>query len=230
MLNIVRDARWIEKWQKRNESLIELIKHTNSDKQLLYFSLVNHFFVDCSGLVVIIVIVIVITLVHVTSRRSHLFSTTLQTMKTPQYSNLHWNKKDHLHILQWLIVSKIENKSLQIHSLWFASFILDSVAYCDNVSFVHFLILEKAIKYTWMGLSLCFCRCNIHKRQYSYSNRPFQCLKRGKKKWISDWRLQVVAKTDVQQALYLPNIHLKMVLWHFQQLFKCLPLFPIEEH
>jgi hypothetical protein len=35
---------------------------------------------------------------------------------------------------------------------------------------------------------------------------------------------------DAQQALYLPNIHLKMVLPCFQWLFKCLPLFPIEEH
>jgi hypothetical protein len=35
---------------------------------------------------------------------------------------------------------------------------------------------------------------------------------------------------DGQQALYLPNIRLKMVLPYFQWLFKCLPLFPIEEH
>ncbi len=53
-----------------------------------------------------------------------------------------FKEKDHLHILQWLIVSKIENKSLQIHTLLFASsFILDSVAYCGDVSFIHFLIL-----------------------------------------------------------------------------------------
>jgi hypothetical protein len=37
-------TRWIEKLQKRNESLIKLINHTNSNKQLLYhFSLVDHF-------------------------------------------------------------------------------------------------------------------------------------------------------------------------------------------
>jgi hypothetical protein len=34
---------------------------------------------------------------------------------------------------------------------------------------------------------------------------------------------------DAQQALSLPIFHLKMVLQHFQWLFKCLPLFPIEE-
>jgi hypothetical protein len=35
---------------------------------------------------------------------------------------------------------------------------------------------------------------------------------------------------DAQQALSLPNIHLKMILGHFQWLFQYLPLFPIEEN
>ncbi len=35
---------------------------------------------------------------------------------------------------------------------------------------------------------------------------------------------------DAQQALYLPNIHLKMVLPHLQWLFQYLSLFQIEKH
>jgi hypothetical protein len=113
-----------------------------------------------------------------------------------QCSNLHSNKKDYLHTLQWFIVSKIVNKSLQIHTLLFPFFILSTTAYCGDVfSFIHFLILEKAKKYSWMRLFLCFCRWNIHKKHYSQSNRPFQHQSRGKQKWISHWRLQDVAKT-----------------------------------
>jgi hypothetical protein len=56
-----------------------------------------------------------------------------------------FKEKDHLHILQWWIVSQIENKSLQIHTFLFvlfaSSFIVGSVAYCGDVSFIHFLIL-----------------------------------------------------------------------------------------
>jgi hypothetical protein len=44
------------------------------------------------------------------------------------------------------------------------------------VPLVHFLILDKAIKYTWMALSLLFSRWIIHKRLYSWSNRSFPHL------------------------------------------------------
>jgi hypothetical protein len=164
---MVQNTRWIEKWQTRNESLIKLINHTNNNKQLLlYFSLVNHF------LLIVMVSLSLLSsswllslmlhhIIHI-----HHFSTTLQTTK----------EKDHLYILQWLIKSTTEKESLQIHTLLFAFFILGSIAYCGDVSFVPFLILEKAIKYTLVTLSLCFCRYNIHKRHYSYSTKPFQHL------------------------------------------------------
>jgi hypothetical protein len=55
------------------------------------------------------------------------------------------------------------------------------------MSFIHFfLILNKAIKYTWMAHSLWFCRWSIHQRHYSWSNRSFPHQSRGKQKRISD--------------------------------------------
>jgi hypothetical protein len=76
-----------------------------------------------------------------------------------------------------------------------------------------------------MTLSLCFCRWSLHKRHYSWSNRLFPHQSRDKQKWISNVmaRRHDAHMLDMQQALYLPIFHLKMVRRHFQWLFKCLP-------
>jgi hypothetical protein len=129
-LNVEHRTWWIEKWQERNESSIKLINHTNSNKQLLYFSLVNHWLlivvvslslssssssltVDCSGVVVVIVVV-VSTLAHVACRITS--STVILHSPSPHYKRRHFQhlKKDHLPTFPWLIMSKIENKSIGI--------------------------------------------------------------------------------------------------------------------
>ncbi len=133
----------------------------------------------CIGICFLLYSIIVIVIVSTLSFLCCVASSTLiyKNNDNPQCSNLHSNQKDNLSILQWLIVSKIENKSLQIHTLLFASsFLLGSIAYCGDVPLVHFLILDKAIKYTWMALSLLFSRWIIHKRLYSWSNRSFPHL------------------------------------------------------
>jgi hypothetical protein len=123
MLNIVCDGLKND----RNERSIQLIKHTNSDKHLLYFSLLNNF------LLIVVVSLLLSSSSWVLSLMSHVVSCTTSTLVSPpHYKRLHPQhlKKEHRHTFPWLRISKIENKSIGICFLLYSIIVVASTLSC----------------------------------------------------------------------------------------------------